>query len=362
MKFFYWVLVSSSYLSIGQNLVPNPGFEEYEKCPSGYLTQGQVLKLPGWHSPTRGTPDYFNTCSKWRSHPADNWAGISRDFSGEGFVGIIAFMNGLDYREYIGAEFLQPMDSGVVYHLQFSFRLASYARISSGKLGLAVTKNKVSVLHDGQLDLKPAMLAMPDSGIVATTGLWQTVSADYTATGGEKFLYIGNFFSRAQTPFYKIKFAGNHEPMLYNASFYYLDDVLVQPQIVIPEVPIVATFEEDIFETDSVLALKNVQFAYNSSKLAPSSFEELNKVVHFLSIKNPKANMEIAGHTDDQGSDSYNLQLSQKRAEAVMAYLITQGIDYKRLTAVGYGKSEPLINSTEAFARSVNRRVEVRLK
>jgi OOP family OmpA-OmpF porin len=343
-----------------QNLVPNSDFEEYTTCPKDYLKFGETLKLPGWYSPTLGTPDYYNECSPWHCKASENWAGISRDYSGNGYTGIIAFMKNKDYREYLGAELTQPLDSGITYHVQFSFRLSSYSKISSGRMGLALTKQKVKVHYDERLDLKPALVAMPDSGLVTKSGLWQTVSADYVADGGERFLVIGNFFSAAETPTYKILFNGNHEPMLAMASYFYIDDVIVQPQIqFIPNLPIV-TLEDDMFKGDSVVTLKHVQFAYNSALLSKSSEPELQRVLHFLQ-KTPDARIEIAGHTDDQGTEIYNLELSQRRAAAVRQFLISNGIAPDRLTANGYGKGEPLINQTDEGARSLNRRVEVRL-
>jgi OOP family OmpA-OmpF porin len=347
-------------VALGQNLVPNSGFEEYVHCPKEHVRQGQKFSLPGWYSPSLGTPDYFNECSPRFSKATENWAGICRDHSGNGYTGIIAFMSNKSYREYLCTELMQPLDSGVTYHLQFSFRLSSYCKVSSGKLGIALSNERVNVHHDGTLNLEPALLTMLDSGIVVRTGLWQMASADYVAKGGEKFLIIGNFFSASETPTYRIQFNGNHEPMLATASYYYIDDVIVQRQVeFLPDLPLVAA-DEDIFEADSVFTLRNVQFAYNSALLNKVSEPELLLVKRYLE-QHADVRLEIAGHTDDQGTDAYNLDLSQRRASAVRKFLIDSGIAAKRLIAKGYGKSWPLINQTDEPARALNRRVEVRL-
>ena len=68
--------------------------------------------------------------------------------------------------------------------------------------------------------------------------------------------------------------------------------------------------------------------------------------------------VEIQGHTDDTGAESWNMTLSQQRAEAVRAYLIEQGIAAERLTAVGYGYARPLVDGKTDQARAKNRRVE----
>lgn len=103
--------------------------------------------------------------------------------------------------------------------------------------------------------------------------------------------------------------------------------------------------------------LNNVYFAFNKWDLLPASYEELDGVVKFLK-SNPTVEIEVSGHTDNIGSDSYNLNLSDKRAAAVKTYLVSKGIAGSRITSKGYGKSKPIaINSTE-LGREQNRRVE----
>jgi OOP family OmpA-OmpF porin len=85
----------------------------------------------------------------------------------------------------------------------------------------------------------------------------------------------------------------------------------------------------------------------------------LNDVVAILK-KNPSLKLEIEGHTDNRGSAAYNQQLSENRAKAVMDYLIAKGIAPNRLTARGYGLSQPAASNSTAAGRAQNRRVELR--
>jgi outer membrane protein OmpA-like peptidoglycan-associated protein len=101
--------------------------------------------------------------------------------------------------------------------------------------------------------------------------------------------------------------------------------------------------------SDLPVVLANVFFDLNKSNLRPESFIELNKLRDLL-IKNPTLTIEIGGHTDTRGDATENQQLSEGRANAVKNYLIEQGIDTTRLSAKGYGESQPKISDDEIAA------------
>ncbi len=103
--------------------------------------------------------------------------------------------------------------------------------------------------------------------------------------------------------------------------------------------------------------LNNLFFDVNSADLSPESKTELNKVVRFLN-DNPGVRISIAGHTDDQGTEQYNQQLSQSRAQAVYDYLVKEGINPQTLTFAGYGESKPIVRKTDEESRRLNRRIE----
>ncbi|HHS51179.1 MAG TPA: OmpA family protein [candidate division Zixibacteria bacterium] len=102
--------------------------------------------------------------------------------------------------------------------------------------------------------------------------------------------------------------------------------------------------------------LKNVFFDFDKATLRPESIGELNRVRAFLE-DNPSFIVEIAGHTDSIGTVDYNLRLSRDRANAVAEWLIENGIDERRLTVVGYGKSHPIADNATEEGRQENRRV-----
>ncbi len=121
------------------------------------------------------------------------------------------------------------------------------------------------------------------------------------------------------------------------------------------------SYVKDIYlspiEIGTTVRLKNIFFDFDKTTLKPESYVELDKVVKFLN-NNASLEIEIAGHTDSKGADDYNQNLSQGRAQAVVDYLIGQGIEDYRLVAHGYGETVPLESNDTDEGRAFNRRVE----
>lgn len=117
-------------------------------------------------------------------------------------------------------------------------------------------------------------------------------------------------------------------------------------------------------ETDPIeskIAFKSLEFENNKSDILVSMHEDLNKLANFM-IDHPYLKLEISGHTDSQGNESFNLRLSQARADAIKAYLIyTFKIDPARIEAHGYGSSKPIVEEQTDDHRSLNRRVEFQI-
>jgi len=111
---------------------------------------------------------------------------------------------------------------------------------------------------------------------------------------------------------------------------------------------------------DTRVELKGVNFKAGSAELEPESIEILDAAVAGIK-KNPQARIEIQGHTSSEGDDQFNQTLSEQRAYTVFLYMVDKGIDRGRLSASGYGSSQPKAsNSTEA-GRKKNRRIELRV-
>lgn len=132
------------------------------------------------------------------------------------------------------------------------------------------------------------------------------------------------------------------------------DSVQVQSEEI---TPVVKNIVLTPIEVGLTVRLKNIYFDFDKTTLKSESFVELNKVVDFLK-QNSSVSIEISGHTDSKGSDTYNLNLSQGRSQSVVDYLIGQGIESSRLQAQGYGESKPIDSNDTEAGRANNRRVE----
>jgi len=118
-----------------------------------------------------------------------------------------------------------------------------------------------------------------------------------------------------------------------------------------------------IFETRDtarglIVNMPNVLFAFNKDTLRPEAREKLAKLAGIL-LSNPGLSVAVEGHADAIGSDAYNMELSQRRADSVRTYLIAQGIQSSGITARGFGESVPVASNETAEGRALNRRVEV---
>lgn len=114
---------------------------------------------------------------------------------------------------------------------------------------------------------------------------------------------------------------------------------------------------DDIVKIDAPIVLEGITFATNKFDITPESEKVLMGALKTLQI-HPDIIVEISGHTDNVGSNAYNQKLSQKRADAVKAWLVSKGIPSERIIAVGYGEERPRVSNDTEDNRRLNRRIE----
>jgi outer membrane protein OmpA-like peptidoglycan-associated protein len=125
-----------------------------------------------------------------------------------------------------------------------------------------------------------------------------------------------------------------------------------------------STYEKNIplqpIEANASVVLKNVFFDINKFDLKPESEAELDIVVQLMN-DNPTVKIQIGGHTDNIGKPADNLTLSNNRAKSVVTYLISKGIPTARLSAKGFGETQPVADNKTEEGKALNRRTEMKV-
>lgn len=120
-------------------------------------------------------------------------------------------------------------------------------------------------------------------------------------------------------------------------------------------------FKVDIqFQPAKTFVLDDCNFETGKATLQPESYAVLDELVAYL-VRKDDEKIELGGHTDNVGSAASNLKLSLDRANTVRAYLLTKGIDPDRVTAKGYGMTQPIADNKSEDGRALNRRTEVKI-
>ena len=109
------------------------------------------------------------------------------------------------------------------------------------------------------------------------------------------------------------------------------------------------------------IVLDNIYYDLNKSEIRPDAARELDKLVIIMK-DNPSISIELSSHTDDRSSVDYNQDLSQRRAESAVVYIIDKGVNENRIIAKGYGESQLLItNAKNEEEHQINRRTEFKI-
>jgi len=114
----------------------------------------------------------------------------------------------------------------------------------------------------------------------------------------------------------------------------------------------------DLSEGKAVNPLQAIQFVQSKAEFLPSAQPALDQLVGFMRDK-PTVEIELAGHTDNQGDFDQNVLLSKQRVDLVKDYLVKNGIAAKRITTRGYGPTRPIASNNSEATRQLNRRVEM---
>jgi len=132
----------------------------------------------------------------------------------------------------------------------------------------------------------------------------------------------------------------------------------------LPEAAAFQEFNLDValkkIEIGNTIVLRNIFFDFNKATIRPESANELARLIKLLK-DNPRLKIELLSHTDNVGSDDYNLKLSESRSKSVVDYMIAHGISTARLMPKGYGETQPMDSNDTEEGRQNNRRTEFKI-
>lgn len=350
-----WTLLPLA--GMGQNLIPNPGFEHFLECPEQMGALGEVATH--WEAPTEGSTDFFHSCSARMGIPV-NFNGRQAAAEGSGYAGMYLYAPG-DYREYLEVGLSQPLIDGLEYEVGFSVSLAERSDYALQEFGLLLSDRPVRAPHKKVLGRRhwfaengaKVYLETVGNAYYADTTAWIALKLRFTARGGERFLTIGNFDSNRRTRTRPTGHGSN------KGAYYYLDGFYLRPMeagyhTAVPEA------EGPAYAVDSLQVFSSLLFRFDTAELSTAGQEELNRLYRRLSGE-IGLHLELRGHTDNVGPSGYNQSLSERRCQAVAGYLEELGLEASRIRWQGFGASVPVADNTQATGRRKNRRVEFRL-
>jgi hypothetical protein len=199
----------------GQNLVPNPSFEDTVECPDGF---SQIDKAEGWFRWGLGTPDYLNSCSSaFASSVPINALGhqASSGFACKAYAGLFTFT--IATNEYLATQLISPLVIGHKYYISFKVSLADTCKFASNNIGALF---RVTSFQSVTIPFPYTNFAHINSGTITDKTNWSIIFGSFVADSAYNFIVLGNFFDDNQTD--TISITG-----FTTDAYYYIDDVCV---------------------------------------------------------------------------------------------------------------------------------------
>ena len=325
----------------GKNLVPNPSFEKHKN------KSNVISNATPWQNV--GTVDYYMKVDK-KDTSRYKGAHTGTCYGGLRFQAV--------YKEYMYVQLIEPLEKGRSYQFKMFIRLMGQSSVTVKQLGVYfsddVFKMNMTFDKEGVVD------STYKKGISGTYN-WIPIHGNYLAHGGEKYIIIGNFTPNVKDDFVR---QNKWDIFEFKEAYYFIDDVSVRKIIISTdsiealkkaESKFVYTLP-DSFARGQTFEIKYLKFEPNTAKLMKASDPSLDELVHALN-DHPFMEIQINGHTDNQGNEVINKKVSKDRAKAVYDYLLSQGV-INPMTYKGFGSTLPVAPNDTEENKAKNRRVE----
>ena len=372
-----------SFLSLGMmlnvsaqdmdNLVENPSFEQTE----GRIKRGGAITTAvGWMSPTKASADMFSGKVKEGFGTPNNNLGMEEPQDGENYVGIRAFSyNDKEARNYISSKLKVTMKKDQKYCVKFYVNLAEASKYASNNIGVNFSKKQYNI-SEAKSIMTTTSVMHKDNPIFNGQFGWDEVCGVYKATGGEKFLTIGNFSANGSTENQRLKKSKSFVGSAVVSAYYFIDNI----SVVAIDDESMCDCEADarqpetkfIYETapmssiegmDPAVVAENtsIYFAYGSAEISANSQKHLDVMLKMW-LENRSSKIMITAHTDEnEEEDPALVALGEKRVEAVKLFFMENGINYTKVLTEDAKNTRKADASGTDLAKAKNRRVTFQL-
>jgi outer membrane protein OmpA-like peptidoglycan-associated protein len=364
------IFILFSIQIFSQNLVQNPSFEDTKRCAELIGNFDNNVKY--WSTPTWGTTDIFSTCAKGAVGVPNNYNGMQETKSGKNYAGFYLHSD-QNYREYIQVILSKKLQKGVKYNVSFYINLAEKSDFAIKNIDFMLSADKLNTTLSRELSEKQlkklnienySIYRIDNTRFYENTSSWTLISMNFNAKGSEQFLTIGNFNKNSKTD--KLLVSNKNR---FNMSYYYIDLISLE-RTDLPKIEneqnteiiqqLLIKEETDKIELNKDYTFKNVVFDFNSTKISENAQTEIKSIYKFLE-QNLDTEILISGHTDNIGTSDFNKELSEKRAKSVADFFVVLGLDKNRISAIGYGNTNPISSNDTEEGRNKNRRVSFKI-
>lgn len=325
-----------------KNYIPNPSFEERK-------SKGSDIKaaIP-WKGV--GTVDYYMKPDK-RDISQYKGARTGTSYAGLRFQA--------DYKEYMHVKLTETLEKGEVYEFKMYIRIleAENVTVTVKQLGAFFSPEEFRIgmefNEEGLVD------TTYNKGISGTLN-WILIQGDYTATGNEKYMIIGNFRTKMKDDFVK---KNKWSLFAFQEAYYYIDDLSLCKKNPEDDTPKynkeggVVNWLPHAFHAGKSFDIKNIFFEKGTSKLLSESDKALDELAKMLMDK-PTTSIQLNGHMDKFGNEEEERRISKERAKAVYDYLKAKGVT-NQMIFKGMGSTQPVAPNDSEEYKAKNRRVEV---
>lgn len=371
------LIAATSYAQDAENLVPNGDFESANT--RSLKAFGQLEQVSEhWFSATKAPADIFSAGIKSdKVSIPRNAMGHQDAASGELYAGFRAYSKDKKLeRTYLGVQLTERLEKDQMYCVEFKISLADLSKFGVNYIGAYFSERKTVQPNTGAIirDLNDIHVKHRANKAMILQDGWETVCGTFVAQGKEQFMYIGSFGSDRDLQLNKMSKPKEVPGTQIFDSYYYIDDVRVYPVRAKSQCACdpAADREPDVIYGQAVVLSENMSYADKVAvsavfyaflkKNITSAGENTLAVILEAMQNNPSWRLEVIGHCDNDEFNEAKINprhanLGQQRAEQVVNYLASKGIEVSRLIALSKENTDPANERPTDLSRAQNRRV-----